>query len=187
MSDAAHDAPSDPPRRQAPRYGEYATPEEVAALRGLDADPPPPTAATHEPPPPAGPPIPGVAPAGAARPTTWDGVLTLGLLAFGAFNIVSSVTAYLDLPALLHALLQSLGYGDVTVPESARPWGFVLIAIDVVVYIAGFWLSVHRIRRGRVALWVPLVAAVVAATIGAIVMLAVLAGTGALDVLQNQG
>jgi hypothetical protein len=177
---------AEPPRRQAPRYGEYATPEEVAALRGPDAEPlvpPTPQAA----PPPAGAPIPGAPPAGHRRPATWDAILTLALLAFGAFNIVQSAIGYLDLPSFLHDVLQAGGYGDIDVPASVRPWGYVLIAVDVVVYLGGIWLSVHRIRRGRVAVWVPLVAAVAAATIGAIVILTVLAGSGTLDVLQNQG
>ncbi|MFW8745147.1 DUF6264 family protein, partial [Mesorhizobium japonicum] len=82
---------------------------------------------------------------------------------------------------------QAAGFGDVAIPESVRPWGVVLIAIDVVVYAGGFWLSVRRIRHGRTALWVPLVAAVTAAIVGAIVILAVLAGAGVLGVLQNQG
>jgi hypothetical protein len=174
----------DPPRRQAPRYGEYATPEEVAALRGPDAEPlvPP-----HAIAPPTGAPIPGPVPEGQRRPATWDAILTLGLLAFGAFNIVQSAIGYLDLPSFLQAVLQAGGYGDIDVPNSIQPWGYALIAIDVVVYLGGIWLSVHRIRRGRVAVWVPLVAAVAAATIGAILILAVLAGSGTLAVLQNQG
>lgn len=173
-------------RRQAPLYGEYATPEEVAALRGPDAPPlvPPEPA---PPPPPTGRPLPGPVPEGQRRSPAWDGIVTLGLLGLGAFDVIGNIGGFLHLRTTVAAELSALGYGDVEVPASVEPWGYVLIVVNILLLMGAVALSLRRMRSGRIAFWVPLVAGAVAALLGAIVTLSVLAGSGALGVLQNQG
>lgn len=174
---------AEPNRRQAPRWGEYATPEELAELRGPDAAPPAPTPLA----PPNGRPIPGPPPAGRTRAAGWDLVFTIALLAFGAFTVAQNIVGYLDLPATVAQELKSVGYGDVTVPASIRSWGYLLIAVDVLLLVGAAWLSLRRIRRGRMAFWVPIAAGAASGVIGAIVIVAVLASSGALANLPTQG
>lgn len=180
MTGGAPDPEEERRRRQAPRYGEYATPEEVAALRGPDAEP----LAPASPPPPTGAPRPGLPPAGQLRPAGWDGALTIGLLAFGAYNVVSGISVFLDMPAFLAQIASAAGLGDVRVPASVQGWGYGLVAIWVVLFLGGALWAVRRLRRGRVAFWVPLLAGVVAVTVAAIVCEIVLGSSGALG---NQG
>ncbi|HXR43153.1 MAG TPA: DUF6264 family protein, partial [Pseudolysinimonas sp.] len=77
--------------RQPPRWGEYATPEEVAALN-------PELAARPEPAAPVAPPS---APAVTVPRRGWDAPLTIGLLVIGAWNVIGSIPSYLDFGALM--------------------------------------------------------------------------------------
>ena len=179
------DPDPEPRRRQAPQYGEYATPEEVAELRGPDAPPLIPLE-TAPPPPPSGRPLPGPPPPGQRRGPVWDGIATFGLLGLGTVDVLRNIAGFVDLRATLTTQLGALGYADVEVPGSVGPWGYVLIVLNVVLLVAAFVLSMRLLRRGRIAFWVPLVAGVVAAIADAIVLLSVLGASGALQVLQNQ-
>ena len=173
-------------RRQAPLYGEYATPEEVAALRGPDAEPLVPVEPAS-PPPPTGAPRPGLPPAGHVRAAGWDGVVTVGLLAYGAVNVVQGLVEFLHFPAFLSGFATAAGMSDVHVPASAQGWGDVLIVAWVLIFLAGAFWAIRRLRRGRIAFWVPLVAGAVASLVFAIAIGSVLGSSLPLPVLQNQG
>ena len=148
---------SDP--RPRPQYGEYATPEEVAALRGIPLEPPAP------PPPPTGPPVAARNGAGAVAPTGWrrlDRPVTIALLVFGVFNVIQSAPLFLDFVPTLELAAKSVTYVDLAsleFGEAARVGGYALFAISIVLLVAAAGFSYLALSRSRVAFWIPLTAA----------------------------
>jgi len=191
VSDAAPD-PADAERdaelrrRQAPLYGEYATPEEVAAIRGPDAPPLVPVEPTP-PPPPAGHPVPGPPPPGQRRPAGWDGIVTIGLLAFGAYNVLSGIVSFLDLRGFMAQAAQQTGITGFRAPAGIEALGYAIIVAWVVLYVLAIVWAMRRLRSGRVAFWVPLVIGTSAVIGTALVLAIVFYASGATPVLQNQG
>jgi hypothetical protein len=170
--------------RPTPRYGEYATPEEVAAARGPLPDAPAEpvrvapertlSAARSAP----------VAPI--RRPTRANNLITTLLLVFGIWNTVTSIPSTLDLGATLSQGLQQFGYGDITFGPAAHTAGIVLIAISFVVLLAAVGVSLRLMREGRRSIWVPLAAGALYLLASFIVMTVVVANTpGLLQVLHN--
>lgn len=136
--------------RPRPQYGEYATPDEVAALRGP---------ATPPSGPPPGPP--------AAKPVTggrrFDRPVTIALLFFGVFNLIQSAPVFLDFgPTLKRAAgtVQYGGYdlGALEFGDSARIGGYVLLGASIVLLLIAAALSYVALARGRIAFWIPLLA-----------------------------
>jgi len=157
-------------QRPRPRYGEYATPEEVAEARGpLPPDPAEATdpisrlAAPIERPaaprsvkaarrPSAGlawAPPPRSAPAGARQPRPGNNLITALLLVFGIWNTVGSIPSYLDYGAALSQGLQALGYGTVAFGAVARTAGIVLLVVSLLVLIVAVVVALQLIRAGR--------------------------------------
>lgn len=150
--------------RPRPQYGEYATPEEQRAhIRdpqaawvyspGADAVAPP--AAPSVPP--------RVDPQGPVlRPHPADRIATIALLVYGAINVVFTAVSFLDLPAVAERAMQIMGIpGEFTNVDSARSWGLIAAILLAVGYIVTALLAVRRLRRGRLAWWIPLVGALV--------------------------
>lgn len=140
---------ADGPRR-APLYGEYATPEEVAALRGPDALPP----ATTAPP----------APVATRRVSTWrrwDRPLTIALIAFGVLNLIQYAGVLLDFEGFLEAATKGTSAEPIDFTEAARLGGVVLFLVCLVLLVVSSAIAVLLLRRGRIAFWVPLVAGAV--------------------------
>ena len=137
--------------RPAPRYGEYATPDEVAALRGETMSPPPVTA-------------PGAPPSAArepARGSTWrrlDRPITVALLAFGVLNLLQYAGALLDFEYFLEVATEGTILDDVDFTDAARVGGVVLFVVSLALVLVSGAIAVLLLRRGRVAFWVPLVA-----------------------------
>lgn len=175
-----------PARPVRPQYGEYATPEEVAAARGplpkVPAEPVPVGADRAL----------SAAGGGSAGPLPSTGprqannLITVLLLVFGIWNTVTAIPSYLDLGSTLSQGLEAAGYGSVTFGTAARTAGIVLLVFSFLVLIAAVVVSLRLIRRGRRSIWVPVAAAGVF-LLGAIVaMTVVVANTPALaDVLHN--
>lgn len=161
---------SDP--RPAPQYGEYATPEEVAALRGPAPAAP---AATPDP-----------VPAPAAPPgSTWrrmDRPLTVAFIAFGVINLLQYAGAMLDFEYFLEVTTKGTFAEAIDFTEAARVGGVVLFLICLVLLLASTAVAVLLLRRGRIAFWVPLVAGVLTAIAWVVVLGAILLQTpGALE------
>jgi hypothetical protein len=144
--------------RPAPQYGEYATPEEVAALRGEapslppppNSDPAPRPAAVREP----------------ARGSTWrrlDRPITIALIVFGVLNLLQYAGALLDFEYFLERATEGTILEDVDFTDVARVGGIVLFVLCLVLVVASGAIAVLLLRRGRVAFWVPLVAGVLSA------------------------
>lgn len=155
---------TDPEGRPAPRYGEYATPEQQqermrispedgATAPGAlsDSPPPAPFAASSF-----------VAGTSEMRPRRGDRFVTIALLAYGLFTVITTVPQLFDYAAFAQVWLDYAGIdGEFTATDTARTWGMV----GGVVFVAGWmitaWLSWRVLRRGRLSWWIPLVGAVV--------------------------
>lgn len=142
------------PARPAPRYGEYATPEEVAALRGVPLEPP-------AVPPPSGRPTASRAPASPVRATgarRYDPVVTIALLVVGLVNVIQVAPAYLQFDSFLNATMDGTTFSSIQFGAAARIGGYWLLGIDVVVLVIAVVVAFVRLRRGRTGFWVPLAA-----------------------------
>ncbi|MFJ4253155.1 DUF6264 family protein [Microbacterium sp. NPDC090003] len=149
---------------QRPQYGEIATPEEQRRAAGLPplSELPPVEAAVV---------VPATdAPSDSPRRAhPVDRFVTIGLLAYGLVNVVVTGLQYLDLPRVMNQVLSVLGAsGEFTNFTQGRVWG----TIAAVVLLAGWaltaTLSIRRLRRGKLAWWLPLVGAVVTLGIASI-------------------
>lgn len=180
MSDAASDArPSahDEAPRPRPQYGEYATAEEQRArIRQPDATHALETGQSVAPPAEKAQAAPAARAAsgsagtvgafGAAgappRPRTVDRIVTVALLAYGLFTVLTSLPAFLDYGAYAQAMFAVMGV-DAELADAAagRPWGIAAAIVLGVGWIATALLSWWSLRRGRVTWWIPLVAGVV--------------------------
>ncbi|MDN3494619.1 DUF6264 family protein [Planococcus sp. APC 4015] len=149
---------SDPDPRPRPEYGEYATPEEQrsriqqpdvteALSAGVAPEPAPPAAAASV----------------AHRPgSPVNRIVTIGLLAAGAVNVVFSVVSYLDILPTIERSMQIMGIpGDFTNVAAAQMWGIVAAVALVIGYALTAIRSLRLLRAGRVSWWVPIVGAVI--------------------------
>jgi hypothetical protein len=138
--------------RPAPQYGEYATPEEVAALRGVpDASAPERSEPGPSP----------VAPSdGRSRARRWDRPITVALIAFGVLNLVQYFSAYVDFEGFLEVATKGTAAESIDFTEAARIGGLVLFLVCLVIVVGSTAVAVLLLRRGRLAFWVPLVAGV---------------------------
>lgn len=157
--------------RPQPQYGEYATPEEQRRRSGQQAPPPvvpapmaPATVAAAQPAPAA---------AQAARPAhPVDRLVALALLAYGLWNVITSVAAFLNPSSLMATMMQMLGIsGSFSNYSQAKTWGMVAAALLIVGWIATAAWTVRRLRGGKLAWWVPLVGGAVFVTLSSLCML----------------
>jgi hypothetical protein len=163
--------------RPAPQYGEYATPEEVAALRGAAADAP-------GPPPALAGPVPA-APGEPARGSTLrrlDRPITIALIAFGVLNLLQYAGPLLDFEYFLEITTEGTLLERVDFTDAARIGGVVLFVVCLALLLASGAIAVLLLRRGRVAFWVPLVAGALSVLAWVVVVLVILLQTpGALS------
>lgn len=166
MSDDAREAMPDP--RPRPQFGEYATREEQQARikdpdasTALDLGLSPAAGVPPVPPPPVAPgdgePISGRARA----PHPVDRIVTIVLLAYGAFNVIFSAMSFLNLADVANEALRILGATEeFTNFAAARLWGPIAAIVLVAGFVVTALLSVRRLRAGRITWWLPLVGAV---------------------------
>jgi hypothetical protein len=154
--------------RPAPQYGEYATPEEVAALRGLPVE----TPVVPSPAPVAIVPRPAVS--GARR---YDRPVTIALLLFGVINFVQYAGAMLDFDTFLELATAGTPTEAIDFGEPARVGGYVLFGVSLALLLGAGFASVQLLRRRRVAFWVPLVAGALAVATWVVVLVAIVLQT----------
>ncbi|MFK4761008.1 DUF6264 family protein [Microbacterium sp. ZW T5_45] len=149
---------------QRPQYGELATPEEqrrAAGLPPLDEVPPSPDAAPELSP--AGsavPPVASAPPPTPARRNPVDRFATIGLLAYGLVNVVSTAMSYLNLPAVMTEAMKILGVeGEFTNYAQGRLWGTIAAIVLFAGWAATTVFALRRLRTGKLSWWVPLVGA----------------------------
>ena len=134
-----------------PQYGEYATPEQQrAAIRQ---------------PLPEREIAPAMAPATTvvAQPTrTADRVITIALLAYGLFTVLSALPQLLDFPSFAQSWMGILGIEDeFTNVDQGRLWGGIGAALYVAGWLGTALLSWRMLRARRIAWWIPLVGGIV--------------------------
>ncbi|HWH97521.1 MAG TPA: DUF6264 family protein [Pseudolysinimonas sp.] len=152
-----------PDPRPVPRYGEYATPEEVAALRGTDL----PARAISEPPP-------------TVRRSTLrrlDRPITIALIAFGVLNLLQYASVLLDFEAFLEVATKGTPAESIDFTEIARIGGVVLFVLCLALVLASAAVAVFLLRRRRVAFWVPLVGGALSVVAWVAVLLVILLQT----------
>ncbi|MCK3770328.1 DUF6264 family protein [Microbacterium aerolatum] len=150
-----------------PQYGEYATPEEQRRLAGL-----PPLDAVAEAPVATSAPAtsaPSASAAAASAPAAtaqkpagrpWDRIITIALLAYGVVNVFMSGMSYLDLPTVMNESMRILGVeGEFSNFAQAKVWGTVAAIVLVIGWVVTAWLSMRRLRTGKVTWWLPLAGA----------------------------
>ncbi len=174
------DAEADGARRPAPQYGEYATPEQQreSILRGggvVDDGPAAERAApavTRAPIPPDAPPPASTAhgasaaspaaPASAARSLRGDRIVTIVLLAYGLYTVVTTIPQLLDVAGFADTWMQMAGVdATFTNYDEGVLWGRIaafVFAIGWLLTALWCWLWIGRRRR---AFWIPIVGAVV--------------------------
>lgn len=140
---------------QRPQYGEFATPEEQRRLAGL----PPLDAAVA----PAAEPRSAVTSAPAEKPVQprrWDRVITIALLAYGLISVITTGISYLDLPTVMNETMKIMGIpGEFTNFAQGRLWGTIAAVVLVIGWVVTAWLSLRRLRTGKLTWWVPVVGA----------------------------
>ena len=152
--------------RPRPQYGEYATPEEQRRRSGNDMIAPvvhaPVVAET---------PVPAAT--DAVRPAhPADRLAALALLAYGLWNVISSAVTFLNPSSLMTTMMQMLGIsGNFSNYEQAKTWGMVAAILLIVGWTATAAWTLLRLRRGKLAWWVPLVGGAVFVTLSSLCML----------------
>lgn len=169
---------------QRPQYGELATPEEqrrAAGLPPLDETVAAPVTTTPEPTP--------VVDAPPRRPHPVDRLITIGLLAYGLFNVIFTAVSYLDLTRVMNESMKILGIdGEFTNYEQGRLWGSVAAVVLVVGWALTAWASIRRLRSGKISWWVPIVGAVVTTLITSMCLAVPMFGDPAfMSYVQNMG
>ncbi|MDQ1121712.1 DUF6264 family protein [Microbacterium trichothecenolyticum] len=168
MSDAEQRAAApasdtgDVDERPRPQFGEYATPEEQrariqrpAVTEALDAG----VAPQPEPVVPAAAPVsaPTSGPGGLRGPL-WDRVLAGGLLAYGLVSTVSTIVQLLDFPAYAESAAKVLGVdASFTNLSAGYLWGAAAAFVYGIGWLLTAVLTWRRLKRGRIAFWIPLV------------------------------
>jgi hypothetical protein len=146
-----------------PQYGEYATPEEVAAAFGT---PPPPRQpaqpdAPQLPPPVAGTAVRAAPPAGVVVERSWNRILTTILIALGAYRTVVSFFSLNAEGDNLAASLKSVGYTGFTSIAEINELALTGAVLQAVFLGLAVVISLRLLRAGRISFWVPLVAALI--------------------------
>lgn len=151
--------------RERPQYGEYASVDEQIAAGGFAVEPDPVSPPAHLPtnvpaerfaPSLATTRVVGESPA--SRP--WDLALTTALLVVGAYSIVTSIPELLNFGATLKELYAAAGYGEYTSISLANGIGVGIVVTQAVIYIATVLLTIARLRKRRIAFFVPVAGAV---------------------------
>jgi len=154
--------------RPSPMYGEYASAQEQRARIQVPV---------YETPAPAQPvgaaakvhPVPDASRVAGALSV--NRIVTIALLAYGAFEVVRSVFTFLDPAALYDTLYRMLGVTG-TFSASAQPWTTIALVILVGGYLATALLSILAMRRGRRSWWIPLVGAVLTYVVVSVLLVA---------------
>ncbi|KQR24894.1 DUF6264 family protein [Microbacterium sp. Leaf151] len=180
MSDASSENPEARPR---PQYGEYATPEEQRARiqrpevtealeAGVAPQPEPPAAAPASAPTPAAAPRPG-----ALRGPLWDRIITGGLLAYGLVSTVSTIVQLLDFPRYAESAAAVLSVdATYTNLQAGYVWGAAAALVYGIGWLLTALLTWRRLRRGRIAFWIPLAGFVATALIAGVCVTLALVG-----------
>lgn len=205
-ADPTPSAPAERPAR--PQYGEYATPEELAALQASRAEAEAGAAqapAASDTPAAAIPapverddaarnaarsaartpdPVPGAVADrsgtdSSTRPTglrRWDRPLTIGLLVFGALNLLLTGPSMLSPSEQFAESLEIVGVTGFSSFDALDSAGVALLIVHGILLIVAVALSLARLHAGRIAFWIPLTAGILAVIVMLVVYAVVIVG-----------
>ena len=180
--------------RPRPKYGEYAPLPPVGA--------PPADGAPHIAAPPADAGSPADAAPSAAFPPpaagdktdpaprarrAWDLPVTVALLLFGVWDVVTSFGYYADLRGPLDDVYAQLEVGEFTADDLALQVGLIINVARVVILIAVIAVSLLRISQRRTTFWVPLGGGVFAALVLVAGLVVIMSGDPAMATFIQQG
>jgi len=143
--------------RPPPQYGEYATPEQQAAAMGKRYVPPP-AAETRVI-------VPGVPTPGAVSDEAGPQSLRLGgnlidrfvsIFQLGIGLVVLVETNYFDFSTYMNNYLSAAGVTE-KVPAAIDQYGWLLFSVNIVLLLATFVWVFARLRRGKLAFFVPVI------------------------------
>ncbi|MFT4136318.1 DUF6264 family protein [Microbacterium sp.] len=164
---------STPDPRPRPQYGEYATPEEQRAR-------------IQQPAAPVSAPQPRVQSAPATtvgpRPSrTADRIVTLVLLAYGLFTVVTAIPQLIDFGAFAQTWMQVVEIdASFTNVAQGRLWGLIGAAVFGVGWLATALWSWRSLSRRRITWWIPLVGAIATFVIASVCLTVPLLGDPAI-------
>jgi uncharacterized protein (DUF697 family) len=160
--------------RPAPRYGEYATPQDQAqAMRSKQ-----PIAPGDAPSSQVGPAWGGPTGVESARPTPrrWDLILTAVILAYATLNVVSQLFLGSSLSTVIDDFYRLQGIGKYTPTSLAGALSIVLNGVTAVLYVLTVAFTVRQLRRGRVAFYIPIIGGVIATLVAVAFVIVLLTG-----------
>jgi hypothetical protein len=150
-------------QRPQPKYGEY----------GEVANPAPPAQMSWPPPQPA-------------KRRTWDLVLTVGLLVIGVYNVTRTIAGMASLGSTIATVYDQQGIGTFTSYELASQIAVTLDVASIILLVVAIIVSIARLRRNRIAFWVPLTAGVVNALVAVVGVLVVMLSDPAFSAYVNR-
>jgi hypothetical protein len=116
---------------------------------------PPPTTPPVAAPPPAGQPA-----APIATNARWNLLISMVLLAWGLFNVISGFFEYPQLASLLQQYYTSNKIGTLSDAGLAHTLGVAITISNVVIYLVVLYGTYRRLRSGRPAAWIPFIGGV---------------------------
>ena len=118
---------------------------------------------------------------------SWDRVVTIALLVLGVLNVLTGIPQMLRLGETLDATYAAQGFGDYTSLGLASAIGVAVNVVNVLLLVTAAAVAVRRLRAGRIAFWIPLVAGVVSLVVTIVLIGAAMLGDPALAAyLQGQ-
>lgn len=109
-------------------------------------------------------------------PRRFDAAITVGLLAAGLFNVVGSISSNADLARSLNQSFALFGFGEYTATPQTPVVGIALNFVNVIVFVLTAWIALELVKRRRIAFWVPIAGAALAALIGVILLATLVMG-----------
>ena len=109
-------------------------------------------------------------------PRRFDAAITVGLLAAGLVNVAGSIGANADPSRAINQSYALFGGGTYEVTPQTSVIGIAVNVVNIVVFVLAAWISLELVKRRRVAFWVPIAGAALAALIGVILLATLVLG-----------
>jgi hypothetical protein len=111
------------------------------------------------------------------RGPLWDRIITGGLLAYGLVSTVSTIMQLLDFPRYAESAAAVLGVdATYTNLQAGYVWGAAAALVYGIGWLLTALLTWRRLRRGRIAFWIPIAGFVVTALIAGVCVTLALVG-----------
>lgn len=134
---------------------------------------------------------------GTPTPRLGDRVVTIVLLAFGAFGALNVAASFFGLESQIRLTASMIGLDDATVAGWVGPLGIVSGLLVLLLFALTLIFSIQRMRQHKLTFWVPLAAGAIAFVLMIVIPMIALSGapeimeqlqndpTGSLDKMLN--